>query len=343
MQTQQLLQRDGGPAAVFYTLQPTSEVGMGNSIYFSTEQHPKKKENKIGMLTMQVHEHSVSAVGGGDTPPPVKTLIKCSKIEPVLTGVVSGHAKAVMDARETLHRHINAHLCKYYSNGNGYRQEQQQQQFDAKMPPLSDSLYVLGVTLCGAAAGSASDAHDAGIFGSTSSQPMTLPGVSAVGPAGARNEKKRKTESGGGGGADKKTRMCPSPPGLAVGGATTLLQIKFCRVEDVPIIMQACRVFFRSSVFSKGGTQVVFPRGEMPGWWNMLHNAPFDFKKTRDTFHNQEVVDQVVTRSGIHYYTRFSLDPSDASFKTRQRTPDGCAWISVIYIDFSKLRMHGPI
>ena len=339
MQTQQLLQPDGEPAAVFYTLQPTSEVGIGNSIYFSTEQHPKKKENRIGMLTMQMHEHTESPVGGGDTPPPVKTLIKCSKIEPVLTGIVSGHAQAVMDAKEPLHRHINAHLCKYYANCNGYHQEQQQQRDDAKMPPLSDSLYVLGVTLC-AAAGSASAAHDAGIFGSTSSQPLTLSGGSPAGPAEAG--KKRKLESGGSS-ADKKRRVCPSPPGPAMGGATTLLQIKFCRVEDVPIIMQACRVFFKSSVFSKGGTQVVFPRGEMPGWWNMLHNAPFDFKKTRDSFHNQEVVEQVVTRSGIHYYTRFSLDPSDASFKTRQRTLDGCAWISVIYIDFSKLRLLGPI
>lgn len=48
-----------------YTLQETADVGIGNCVSFLTEQHPKKKENRVGILTMQMLQHDTPS-----TPPP---------------------------------------------------------------------------------------------------------------------------------------------------------------------------------------------------------------------------------------------------------------------------------
>jgi len=119
--------------------------------------------------------------------------------------------------------------------------------------------------------------------------------------------------------------------------SSTIVHIKFCRVEDVPLIMQACRAFFRQLDSAGGKIQIEFPRGEMPMWWRIQNDPPFDFKKTRDDFHNVEVVEQFRERTGCHCFTCFGVDPTDVLFSNRMRTPDGKAWIPVLYVDFLKL------
>jgi len=116
-----------------------------------------------------------------------------------------------------------------------------------------------------------------------------------------------------------------------------MVHIKFCRVEDVPLITQACRAFFWQVDSSGGKTQIEFPRGQMPMWWRIENDPPFDFKKTRDDFHKIEVVEQFRERSGCHFYSCFGIDSADIIFSSRTRTCDGMGWIPIVYVDFSKL------
>ena len=52
----------------YYTQQSEEDVGIGNVVSVATDPHPKKRENKLGMLTLQVYEHTA------DINPPLKRL-----------------------------------------------------------------------------------------------------------------------------------------------------------------------------------------------------------------------------------------------------------------------------
>jgi len=119
--------------------------------------------------------------------------------------------------------------------------------------------------------------------------------------------------------------------------SSTMVHIKFCRVEDVPLITQACRAFFWQVDSSGGKTQIEFPRGQMPMWWRIENDPPFDFKKTCNDFHKVEVVEQFRERSGCHFSTCFSINPVDIIYSSRVRTSDGKGWIPVFYVDFLML------
>jgi len=213
-------------------MQSTKDVGIGNVVTFATEQHPKKRENKIGFLTIQVYQHTVgSAV-------PVKKMIKCSKIDPILTGVVDKEFSVVGLHKDALHKHINAYLCRQYQS--------QSQSSEGGMSALSDSLYVLGIQMTpyeSEVSGSSYTLFSA--WGSSSKAEARL----AAAPA-AKSAKFDETQK--------------TPKGEGIRVRNTNVNIKFCRVEDVPLIMQACRVFFRQMQSSSGRIIVEFPRGELP-------------------------------------------------------------------------------
>jgi len=293
---------------VYYSMQATKDVGIGNVVTFATEQHPKKRENKIGFLTLQVYQHTEGNAA------PAKMMIKCSKIDPVLKGVIGKEFSVVGAHKDALHKHINAYLCRQYQSLS--------QSSEAGMSALSDSLYVLGVQMT---------PHESEVSGSsyTLFSAWDSSSKAVAGPAAAPAAKKARFD---------KPDKTPKNEGTRV--KNTNVEIKFCRVEDVPLIMQACRVFFRQMQSSSGRIVVEFPRGELPMWWKLLHDVAFDFKKTRDAFDNVEVVEQLRTRSGLHFFTCFSIADADISFTTRLKAADGAAWVPVVYVEFSKLMLH---
>ena len=309
---------------VYFTQQSTSDVGIGNILVFSTEQHPKKRENRVGMLTMHVYEHSA------DTAEPRKMIIKCSKVDPVLTGRISRELATVGAHKDALHKHINTYLYKQYTSFSW--------KSDCTVSPLSDSLYVLGVQMT-------EDGNlDGGMETSKTFSPVCKDAdgkTSTTTRKNAPTKPPRPLTFTGVVPLAKSGEGDTIPDGIVLGahakGTGTMVEIKFCRVEDVPMIMQACRVFFRNVACSGKRPEVTFARGVMPGWWTIDKNTPFDFKKTRDTFDNIEVVEQIRSRREIHYFSRFAVEDANITFSTRVKPTDGNGWIPVIYVDFPKL------
>ena len=309
---------------VYFTQQSTSDVGIGNTLVFSTEQHPKKRENRVGMLSMHVYEHRA------DTTEPRKVIIKCSKVDPVLTGRISRDLATVGAHRDALHKHINAYLCNQYT-GFSWKS-------DRTVLPLSDSLYVLGIQMA------KDDDCDGEYFTSKTFSPVCKEAAGKPNTAARKNAPAKPPNPIDFTGLVPMATGVPgatTPDGVVFGahakGTGTMVDIKFCRVEDVPMIMQACRVFFRNVACSGKRPEVMFARGVMPGWWKLGNDTPFDFKKTRDTFDNIEVVEQVRTRRGIHYFSCFAVEDADVTFSTRVKNTDGSGWLPVIYVDFPKL------
>jgi len=289
----------------YYTQQSEEDVGIGQVVSFATEQHPKKRENKIGILTLQVYEHAA------DNKPATKMMIKCTKIDPVLKGVIMKECSFVMQYKEPLKKHINEYLrCQYmYSS----------QKAEGGMSELSDSLYVLGIQMT---------QHESAVLGSSNTLFSAWGGSNAsatVIPIGTTATKKAKVVHGAKTANTVKTPHDTAVPGsshtlfsawgISNGAAAvvpngpavtnkanvvhgtktakaaktspvvtmhdgsnhkrTNMEIKFCRVEDVPLIMQACRVFFKQMQTSSVRIGVEFPRGELPMWWKYLHNLYF--------------------------------------------------------------------
>jgi len=293
----------------YYTQQDMREVGIGNVISFGTEQHHKKRENQVGMLTLRVVKHSSTPEGAATAE---NMLIKCCNVGPILRGTIAKEHSVVSRHQDALHKHINAYLCRHYQGapvGGSL----------PVMTRLSDSLYVLAVQVAAADEPALSSKFSPWDGGKGGASTRTVTTSAAAG--GGRDA--------GGSGINSRTTN---------SSISSTVHIKFCRVEDVPVIMQACRVFFRQVESSGGRMQVEFPRGEMPMWWRILHDAPFDFKKTRDEFRNEEVVEQFRERSGCHFSTCFTLDVADVLLSTRLRAANASSgWIPVVYVDAAKL------
>jgi len=292
-------------------------MGIGNTLVFSTEQHPKKRENKVGILTIHAHQHTEGACVS--TP----MMIKCSKVEPVLSASISKDYASVGKHKDALQKYINAYIYKQYSSTWS--------KSDCTISPLSDSLYVLGVHMT-------PDEADADCCGVTKSVFSAWEGGAAMEESKAAQAKTSKTSKAPKAQKVQKTGITTDVAETArTRTRGTVLEIKFCRVDDVPMIMQACRVFFRQAESAGARTEVVFARGEMPMWWKLQHDTPFNFKKNRDTFDNVEVVGQIRTRRALHFFSCFMVPPADITFSTRVKSADGSAWVPVIYVDFLKL------
>ena len=283
---------------------------MENVISFTTEKHHKKGENQVGMLTLRVIKHDGTPEGeaAGE-----KMIIKCCNVGPILKGIIAKEYSVVSCHQDALHKHINAYLCRQY----------QAPPVGGKAPAttrLSDSLYVLAVKIARA---------DSSVLPQTSSPWDGKKG-------GAATTATTRTPFAG-----SRDAAAGGIRSSSASSSSSSVHIKFCRVEDVPLIMQACRVFFRQVASSGGRIQVEFPRGQLPMWWQILHDMPFNFKKTRDEFHNIEVVEQFRERSGCHFYTCFTLHAADVLSSSRLRAADGSGWIPVVYVDAAKLEMCG--
>ena len=72
-----------------YTLQETADVGIGNCVSFLTEQHPKKKENRVGILTMQMLQHDDTPLPPPEPNPPEGGALGAPP-GPMVGGVVGG-------------------------------------------------------------------------------------------------------------------------------------------------------------------------------------------------------------------------------------------------------------
>jgi len=95
----------------YYTQQLTEDVGIGKIISFETEQHPKKRENRVGTLTIrvfcqtQVPRENEGTVSEESSVMRTKMLIKCCNVAPVLTGVIQKDSAVVSRHQIALHKH----------------------------------------------------------------------------------------------------------------------------------------------------------------------------------------------------------------------------------------------
>jgi len=314
----------------YFTQQPTDEIGIGKTISFATEQHPKKRENKIGMLTMHVYKHDAEMTE------PTKMMIKCSKVDPFLTGIISKEYAVMKTHKEALHKHINAYLCKQY--GSTWTK------LENNITSLSDSLYVLGIQMMADESNGGESGEIKPLFSAWEGQDGETKSVAkkavaivkkGIAKLSTESQTKKGMNVGREGTGPKAKTSTVAPTYIRKTG--TVLDIKFARVEDVPMIMQACRVFFRNIQLSGSRPEVAFARGEMPMWWKYANEPHFDFKKTRDTYDNIEVTEQIRLRRGIHFFSCFTVAADNITFSTRVKSVDGEVWIPVIYVDFPNL------
>jgi len=304
-----------GAGMVYYTQQITESVGIGNVIFFATEQHPKKRENKVGTLTMRMSRQAES-----DAETCTQVLVKCCNVGPVLSGIINKECTLISKHQDPLCKHINAYLYRQYSNAAGAGNN---------LSCLSDRLYVFGVEFAA---------------GNTVSTNISSPWDNATPPSAQVRASGTVADCFAGAGRGVRSNDGDNVArGKGVSTSTSSMKssstvhIKFCRVEDVPLIMQAIRVFFRQLSLSGERSQVDFPRGQMPMWYKILHDPPFDFKKGRDDFSNVEVVEQFRERTDCHFFSCLRIDDSDIVFSSRQKTDDGNGWIPVLYVDVTKL------
>ena len=310
----------------YYTQQLTKDVGIGKIIQFETEQHPKKRENRVGTLTIhairqtQVLCENEETDSAKSTVMQTKMLIKCCNMAPIVTGVIQKDCAVVSRHQIALHKHINVYVGRQYASSSSGSTGS-----STGITSLSDSLYVLGVEIV---------ASDAGCTTLSSSPWESASAEPKHNDSGVRTGVERVVKIGSAGGSVRGRGVSSN---TISNKNSAMVHIKFCRVEDVPLILQACCVFPRQVDSFDGKMQIEFPRRQMPMWWRIKNDPSFDFKKTRDDLHKVEVVEQFRERSGCHFPSCFGIDPADIIFSSRRRTCDGKGWVPVVYLDFSKL------
>ena len=121
----------------------------------------------------------------------------------------------------------------------------------------SDSIYVLGVEIA------ADDAGSMIVVSSPLERVMIVPGQE---DCGVRDDAGRGAKSGVGRSRARGSGVGGVSSNASSSKNSTTVHVKFCRVEDVLLIMQACRVFFLEVDSLGGQIQIEFPRGQVPMW-----------------------------------------------------------------------------
>jgi hypothetical protein len=111
-----------------YVLREVCDVGIGNNMFFATEQHYKNKSNKNGIMTLNCQRTSED----GHTIENV--LVKCTDIHPVLHMVVD--KALLMHTASSIKKYLNTHIAASFDSHKA-----------STISSLTDSRYVIGVVL----------------------------------------------------------------------------------------------------------------------------------------------------------------------------------------------------
>jgi len=342
-----------------YIIRSSDDVGIGNGTFFSTEQHPKKHTDTFGVLTLQTAKFSsyADAQNGCN---PKHVIVRCTKYTPTLRAVLVKNMAWMLPYRTELRDFVNQHVHRSYADNRGKGRDASnapvattKRQCEAKvLQALSDALYIFEVRVC--ATEKASDAPWCKHFDK---------------PLSSKDEKikKRKMqESSAAEALGKYMRhdthrdegcVAALPAKIehkVVAGtrrtegihsantdASCQLEIHFSRTEDVPMIMQAVHYFFRNMQTTphQPRIDIQFPNAATPAWVRLLHNAPPDYRKTRSSFSNDEALDQLLSKTGWHFSTWFTVNPADINIQKKTKMPNA-TWSDVMYVDFEKLNVH---
>jgi len=364
--------------ARMYSVRGTSELGIGKSVYFSTEQHPRKSSDTFGVLTLHCEERMMDEQVQGQLCK--KVVVKCTKILPVLRGVINKDMLSMSRYSRELKEFINQHVNRAYRTNNTSTMQWPRDKKEENCAPtanknmtsgLSDALYVLDVNFVSE---DVKKPDEWAPWANDSKTDKKKETVLQAGPRGTSLPGANKTA------IDKKKTMQKgdSPVGTivsalhlpkpvaeniqtemnedtAVENATSVLmqsarntgimknsvvEISFSRTEDVPLIMQACHYFFKNLRSSTNTIiSIKFENGQIPMWFRLLHNTAPDFRKIRSTFSDEEACGQILDRHGWHFSTWFTFDDKNVDTKKRLRSDDG-TWSELIFIDFDKLHLH---
>jgi len=331
-----------------YLIRSTNDVGIGNRTFFSTEQHPKKHTDTLGILTLQTTKFgSYADAQNGCNPKNV--IVRCTKCTPMLRAVLAKTMAWMIPYKTELRDFINQHVHRSYADQRGKGEgaygapvATTKRYCEAKvLQALSDALYVFEVKVC------ATEKESVAPWGMHFDKPLLSSKDEKI--------KKRKLQESSAAEAlgkymrhdTHRDKGCaaalPATEGIYSGNtdASCQLEINFSRTEDVPMIMQAVHYFFRNmqTTHHQPRINIQFPNGAMPGWARLLHNAAPEYRKTRSTFSNEEALDQLFSKNGWHFSTWFTLNPADINIQKKSKMPNA-TWSDVMYVDFEKLNVH---
>jgi len=111
-----------------YQLREVCDVGIGNNMFFATEQHYKNKSNKNGIMTFNCQR----TLENGHTTENI--LVKCTDIHPVLRMIVN--KTPLMGTSSSIKMYLNTNIAASFANHG-----------ESTIPSLTDSRYVIGVVL----------------------------------------------------------------------------------------------------------------------------------------------------------------------------------------------------
>ena len=342
-----------------YTLRETKDVGIGKSAYFCTEQHPKKKENNVGVLTLQLTRLCAT------THTAEHITLKCTKVYPVLIANVSVPI-ALLD-KESLRTFINEFVSKEikkelyaddYVKYDAKQEKSDVSRMSAKaLGALSDSLYVPRVLVCERVEPDAkikddiyagSNQKDTGKVTDTGKAKDAV----KVKDAGKVKDTGKAKDEGQASDTKKarisqnffEVRTVAQKDGNSslknINSQQSQVQLHFSRVEDVEMIMQGCKKYFRNMGKDTGkDVKCNFPPGSIPQWWKIENNYEQEYKNWRIDFKNIEVLEDMQKRGEWHFYSQFSFHEANVFHKINKKKEDGTV-AKVYYIDCSNLRVH---
>jgi len=310
-----------------YITRVTSDVGIGNAVYYATEQHPKKQSDSFGVLTVQTTQYPCYADAQHDRNP-TNMMVKITKTLPLLRASVSLDMQAASKLRAELRNFINKHVHSSYNNPSSSSEKQpwasglggadvtrcKRHGEIAAVNFLSDAIYVLEVTV-----------------GETPAVPEQAYVPRQLVPP----PKKQKV-------ATNSTATLQFEHDHAVHAApmaNSEVRIAFSRTEDVPLIMQAVFYFFHKVPAPKPQKRVsvVFANGVVPAWVRIGRgDEPPDYRKTRTAFSNEEAAENITGRKEWHYSTWFTLQTSHITSRKKMQVKDG-TWTHVLYAEYDKV------
>jgi hypothetical protein len=114
-----------------YRLREVSDVGIGNHLFFATEQHYKNKSNKNGIMTFNCQRTSEDGKTSEDI------LVKCTDIHPVLALVINQSYAWVIGTNNSMKAFLNKHIAASFAWDSS-----------STISGLQDNRYVLSACVC---------------------------------------------------------------------------------------------------------------------------------------------------------------------------------------------------
>ena len=342
--------------APVYVIRDTGDVGIGNRTFFSTEQHPKKLSDTVGMLTLHATQYK-NYQDAENNCCPQNVTVKCTKVPLVLCATVSKNMAVVLPYKGEMRDYINKHVHRCYTNNSlqqGYgsyestasrskKEQVRKRPGEAEVvAALSDALYVLHVNVC-------AEPPEVLSEWDRQSAARALETPSKKSSKDAANRKRQEhvlekylcDDTVQQPQYDKLQRTSVALPKSPTSSARSCqVEISFSRTDDVPMIMQAMHYFVKSvnTTNNSAPMTIKFANGQIPGWVHMHYNTAPDYRKTRSIFSNEEAVDKILSTCGWHFSTWFTLNAEHIRIKKKMRMQDA-TWSNVIFTEFDKLEL----